>query len=76
MGHRVSYFDLPPGRRVLQEFTVFRDPNERWVVAEAHGLPGGVFARRDEAMRFALWQADGEVARVHVEPAGVTWYDD
>jgi hypothetical protein len=27
---------------------------------------------RDEAMRFALWQADGEPARVHVEPARVT----
>jgi hypothetical protein len=71
----VSYFDLPPGQRVLQEFTVFRDPNKRWV-AEAHGLPGGVFASRDEAVRFALWQADGEAAGVHLEPDGVTWRDD
>jgi hypothetical protein len=68
----VPYFDWPPGQRVLQEFTVFRDPNGRWVAAEAHGLPNGVFDSRDEAMRFALWQADGEPARVHVEPARVT----
>jgi hypothetical protein len=68
----VSYFDLPPGQRVLREFTVSRDPNGRWVAAEAHGLLGGVFDSRDEAVRFALWQADGEAARVHVEPAGVT----
>jgi hypothetical protein len=39
-------------------------------------LPGGVFASRDEAVRFTLWQADGEAARIHLEPAGVTWRDD
>ena len=63
----MSYFDLPPGQRVLSEFTVFRDPKGRWVAAEAHRLTGEVFASRDEAVRVALWQADGDAARVHVE---------
>jgi hypothetical protein len=65
----MSYFDFPPGQRVLREFTVFCDRNGRWVAAEAHGLPGGVFDSRDEAMRFALWQADRDPIRVHVEAA-------
>ena len=65
----MSYFDLPPGQRVLRQFIVYRDPKGRWVAAETHGLPGGVFESRDAAVRFALWQADGEAARVHVEPA-------
>jgi hypothetical protein len=62
----MSYFDMPPGQRVLREFRVFRDPNGRWVAAEAHGLPGGVFDSRDEAVHFALQQVDGEMDRVHV----------
>jgi hypothetical protein len=53
--------------RVLREFTVFRDPNKRWLVAEAHGLRGGVFDSRDEAVRFALWKADSDLAPVDVE---------
>jgi hypothetical protein len=43
--------------------------------AEAHGLPGGVFDSSGEAVSFALWQADGEAARVHVEPDRVTRRD-
>ena len=65
----MSYFDLPPGERVLRQFTVYLDPNGRWVAAETHGLPGGVFDSWDDAVRFALWQADGEAARIRVEPA-------
>jgi hypothetical protein len=71
----MSYFDLPPGQRVLREFTVFRDLNGCWVAAETHGLPGGVFGIRDEAVRFARWQTDGNAARVHVEPTGITRRD-
>lgn len=71
----MSYFDLPPGERVLREFTVFHDPNGRWIAAEAHGLPGGVFDSKDKAVRFALCQADGEAARVHVQPNCVTRRD-
>jgi hypothetical protein len=64
----MSYFDFPPGQRVLREFKDNRDPNGRLIAAEAHGLPGGVFDSIDEAERFALWQANGEADRVHIEP--------
>jgi hypothetical protein len=67
----VPYFDLRPGERVPRKFTVFRDSNGRLVAAET-GLPGGVFDSRDEAVRFALWQSDGDAARVHVEPAAIS----
>ena len=65
----MPYFDRPPGERVLQEFRVFRDPNGRWVVVEKHGEHGGSFDSRDEAVHFALWQADGDPARVHIDPS-------
>lgn len=71
VGHAMalSYFDLPPGERVLREFTVCRDRHGRWVAVETHGLLGGVFATRKDAMRFALSEADGDADRVYVEPA-------
>jgi len=63
----MSYFDFLPDQRVLREFTVFRDQHGRWVAAEAHGLPGGVFDSRYEAVRFAFWQADRDQTTAHVE---------
>ena len=64
----MPYFDAPPGQRALKEFTIFRDRSGRWIAAEKHGGLDCVFGSRDEAMRFALWQADGDIDRVHVEP--------
>ena len=60
----MSYFDRPPGERVLQEFRVFRDGTGRWIAVEKHGLPVGSFRSRDEALHFALREADGDEARV------------
>src|SRR5438270_5245912 len=59
----MPYFDSRPRERVLREFTVFRDSKGHWIASETHGLPGGVFDSRDEAVRFALWQSDGDPAR-------------
>ena len=64
----MSYFDRAPGERVLEEFRVFRNPAGRWLAVETHGLPGGSFDSREEAVRFALHRADGDLARVHVAP--------
>ena len=66
----MSYW--PPGQCVVQEFRVFRDVNGRQVAAETHGLPGGVFSSGEEAVRFALWQVNGEATSVHLEPSGIT----
>ena len=64
----MPYFDLPPGERVLQEFTIHRDPRGHWIASEAHGLVEGVFLTCEDARRFALREADGDASRVHVEP--------
>jgi hypothetical protein len=64
----MPYFDPPPGRRVLREFTIRRDQRGRWVASEAHGLLGGEFVSCKEALRFALYEADGDAARVHFDP--------
>ena len=63
----MAYFDLAPGRRVLREFTIRRDQRGRWIASETHGLLGGVFVSCKAALRFALYEADGDSARVHVE---------
>jgi len=68
----MPYFELPPGQRVLREFTIRRDQRGCWIAHEAHGLLGGVFISRKEALRFALSEADGDAARVHLEPASDT----
>lgn len=65
----MPYFDQPPGRCVLREFTIRRDRRGRWIASETHGLLGGVFLSCKDALRFALYEADGDAARVHVEPS-------
>jgi hypothetical protein len=64
----MPYFDQPPGQRVLREFTIRHDECGRWIVSETHGQRG-VFLSCEEALRFALYEADGDAARVHLEPS-------
>ena len=64
----MPYFDRPPGARVLEEFRIRQDGPNRWILIELHGLGGSVFCSRKEAVCFALWRADGDRARVHVDP--------
>ncbi|HEX3954635.1 MAG TPA: hypothetical protein VHW90_13735 [Stellaceae bacterium] len=61
-----SYFDLPPGERVLHEFTIGRDRRGHWVAREVHGLAEGVFFNCENAFRFAVREADGDPSRVHL----------
>jgi hypothetical protein len=65
----MPYFELPPGQRVLREFTIRRDQRGRWMARETHGLRGGEFISCKEAFRFALYEADGDAARVRVDPS-------
>lgn len=65
----MSYFDPPPGQRVLRKFTIRRDWQGHWIASEAHGLAEGVFFTCSDARRFALREADGDASRVHVERA-------
>jgi hypothetical protein len=68
----MPYFDLPPQRRVLREFTIRLNHRGRWIASENHGRVAGVFLTRKAALRFALYEADGDAARVHVEPVTET----
>jgi hypothetical protein len=62
----MSYFDRPPGEQVSAEFTVFKTAGGIWVAVQSHGLPGGVFSAREDALRFALREADGDPDRVRI----------
>jgi hypothetical protein len=62
----MSYFDAPPGQRVLREFTIRRDRSGHWLVAETPN-PASVCAFHSEeaAERYALCEAEGDYDRVH-----------
>jgi hypothetical protein len=66
----MSYFDLPPGERVLREFTIWWDPNRGWVVAETPSLATTVFDSREEAEHFALREAEGDPNRIIFDRKG------
>lgn len=65
----MSSSDRPLAGHVAREFTISRDPNGHWVASEAHGFCEGVFFHCKDALRFALREADGDAARVHLGAA-------
>ncbi len=64
----MSSIDAMPGKSLPREFTICRDRHGRWLAVEGHGLLGGVFTTRKDALRFALREADGDAGRVFIEP--------
>lgn len=62
---------VPPlsQRAPRREFTIRPDARGHWIAAEAHDLTGGVFFSRQEALRFALREADDDATCVHLAPA-------
>ncbi len=50
----VSEAPRPPSTR----FVVGQDPQGRWVAAEVHGLAGGLFRTRHDAMHYAVDATD------------------
>lgn len=62
----------PVPMRAPHEFEIVRDGLGHWVARDRDGLIGGVFRRREDAIRFALFEADGDSSRIHLpaeEPA-------
>jgi hypothetical protein len=57
---------IPIPVREPHEFDIVRDELGRWVARGRDGLIGGVFRRREDAIRFALFEADGDLSRVHL----------
>lgn len=66
----MASFDPRPAW-VPHHFEVSRDGQGRWVVRDREGLVGGVFLTCEGARRFALGEAGGDPAYVHLcaEPA-------
>jgi hypothetical protein len=54
----------PREGRALREFIIRRDKRGRWVAIETHGRDRGVFDSCKDALRFALYEAHGDAARV------------
>jgi hypothetical protein len=64
----MSYFDAPPGERVLREFTIARDHSGRWLVTETPKLVVHAFESYAAAERFAVRQAEGDYDLIHILP--------
>ena len=50
-------------------FEITQDKRGYWVAKDDEGLIGGVFRSQKDALRFALFEATGDSARVRVLPA-------
>jgi len=50
-------------------FEIAEDRRGYWVAEDHEGLVGGVFRTRKAALRFALFEAAGDSARIRVLPA-------
>jgi hypothetical protein len=58
--------DLPsPSRTQPHQFDITRGARGLWNVTARDGLIGGVFRTRKDAIRFAVFEADGNKACVH-----------
>jgi hypothetical protein len=51
-------------------FDIYPDRQGRWIARDRDGLAGGTFVSRRAALRFALFETDGDCAYVH-EAGGV-----
>ena len=50
-------------------FDIKRNRQGYWIARDRHGLAGGTFLTRKDALRFALFESGGDGARVHAYPA-------
>jgi hypothetical protein len=49
-------------------FDIKRNRRGYWIVRDRRGLAGGTFVTCKDALRFALFEAGGDSARVHTHP--------
>ena len=49
-------------------FDIKRNRNGYWIARDRDGLVGGTFLTRKAALRFALFETDGDSAYVHPDP--------
>ena len=60
-------------RRVCHphHFDIRHDGHGHWIARDRDGLTGGTFVSREDALRFALFEAGGDSAFVHEAPAAL-----
>jgi hypothetical protein len=49
-------------------FDIKRNRHGYWIASDRGGLVGGTFLTRKDALRFALFETDGDSAHVHTYP--------
>lgn len=52
------------------DFMLGRDREGHWVVRESHGLCGGLFASKDDAIRYARSEGTAETNTIRIVPEG------
>ena len=62
---------IPTAVREPHEFDMARDRGGHGVARDRDGLIGGVFRRREDAIRFALFEAGGDSSRIHLAAEAV-----
>ena len=58
-----------------QSYVIGQDPEGHWLAVETHGLGGGIFRSRADAVHFAQFECDHDPAGVQftLEPLGLTY---
>jgi len=54
-------------------FVLGRDHGGRWIVQEAHGLCGGLFASENDAIHFAKSESAGRETVIRFLPNPIEW---
>jgi hypothetical protein len=58
------------------DFDIKRNRHGYWIVRDRDGLVGGTFLTSKAALRFALFETDGDSAHVHTYPEARTFRRD
>lgn len=58
----------PQPEHPAHRFEIARDKGGHWIARDRNGLAGGVFVTCKDAMRFALFEVNGDAAQVYIEP--------
>ena len=58
-----------------QSYVIGQDPEGHWLAVETHGLGGGIFRSRADAVQFAEFESDHDPSAVRYtsEPLGFTY---
>lgn len=67
--HKPNGYDSRP---VPATYVVGQDLDGHWLALETHGLAGGIFKTRRDAVRFACFESDAAPEAVAISPTPLT----